>query len=273
MKFALCNEMYDGEDFATQCAKIAGHGYAGVEIAPFTLAEDVRTLDAGDRASLRRAAESAGLEVVGLHWLFAKTTGLHMTTADDAVRAKTADYLIALTELCGDLGGSIMVLGSPQQRSLEEGTTAGQAGDRFVEGLKRAVPTLEARGVTLCLEPLAPNETDFMNTCADAREFINRFGSPSVALHQDVKAMLGGESRPIPELIADFADVTRHFHANDANLRGPGMGEVDFEPIFRALAARDYDGWVSVEVFDFSPGADELASRSIAHMQSVLTAI
>ena len=59
-----------------------------------------------------------------------------------------------------------------------------------------------------------------------------------------------------------------HFHANDANKLGPGFGEIDFVPIFEALGQIDYRGWVSVEVFDYSPGVERLARESIEYMQA-----
>jgi sugar phosphate isomerase/epimerase len=50
------------------------------------------------------------------------------------------------------------------------------------------------------------------------------------------------------------------------------MGNVDFVPIMKALVASGYDRWVSVEVFDFSPGAEETARQSIACLRRALAA-
>jgi sugar phosphate isomerase/epimerase len=50
------------------------------------------------------------------------------------------------------------------------------------------------------------------------------------------------------------------------------MGAVDFGPILKALVESGYDRWVSVEVFDFTPGAEETARRSSAGLRQALRA-
>jgi sugar phosphate isomerase/epimerase len=269
MKFAICQELFEGWDWERQCRFIAEVGYQGIEVAPFTLAPRITDLPAERRQTLRRQAADHGLQIIGLHWLLAKTTGLHITSPDAAVRRATAEYLTELGRACADLGGDILVFGSPAQRSLEPGTSRAAGFDRAAEVLRACLPALEERGVKLCLEPLTPKETNFLNTCADAIELIDRVGSPNLLLHQDVKAMLT-EATPISELIARYSNRVGHFHANDSNLLGPGMGTTDFTPIFAALVAARYAGWVSVEVFDYSPGCERIARESLANMRAAL---
>lgn len=270
MKFAICQEMFVDWEWERQCRFIAGTGYGGIELAPFTVAPRIQDVSAEQRRTMRRQAEDHGLQIIGLHWLLAKTEGLHLTTADAAVRRATADYLIALGNACADLGGDLMVFGSPQQRNLQAGVTREQAYDHAAEVFRGCLPALADRGVRICMEPLTPRETDFVTNCAEAMELIDRVGQPNFVLHQDVKAMLGGESEPIPTLIERYAPVAGHFHVNDSNLLGPGMGETDFAPIFAALRRVKYDGWVSVEVFDYSPGAEHIARESIRYMRETL---
>lgn len=268
MKYALCQELFETMTWEDQCRTMSRLGYTGVEVAPFSICSHPRELSTADRQRLRNIAETHGLEIIGLHWLLAKTNGFHLTADDPRIRAATADYLSLLADLCADLGGTIMVFGSPAQRSLREGLSREEGIERAVEAFKACMPRLAERGVTLCLEPLTTKETNFINTCADAAEIISRVGHPSIALHQDVKAMLG-EGTSLPALIEEFHSITKHFHVNDSNLLGPGMGATEYAPIFRALRATGYDGWVSVEVFDYSLGAERIARESIEYMRRV----
>ncbi|WP_437225634.1 sugar phosphate isomerase/epimerase family protein [Planctomicrobium sp. SH661] len=272
MKFAICQELFTDWDWDRQCEFIAKTGYTGVEVAPFTLAGSPADISPARRIELKQAARANGLEIIGLHWLLAKTTGLHLTTNDAATRERTAAYLGELGDLCADLGGKLMVLGSPQQRNLEEGVSREQATQNAIQIFRSVLPRLADRGVELLLEPLTTQETNFMNTCAEAAEIIAEVNHPNLALHQDVKAM-SGEGTPLPELIQEFAGITRHFHTNDVNLRGPGMGDIDYFPIFEALKSTGYHGWISVEVFDYSPGAEYTAQESLRYMKEVSRAI
>lgn len=270
MKFAICQELFEGWDWDRQCRLIAETGYTGVEVAPFALSGPPASLARGDRDRYRSVAAGHGLEIIGLHWLLAKTQGLHLTSRDPNVRRATAAYLVELGDLCADLGGSIMVFGSPLQRNLVEGMSRAEGLDLASEVFRAALPRIGGRGVTICMEPLTTKETNFITTCADAAELIARVDDPHFRLHQDVKAMLS-ESESIPTLVHRYRELTRHFHVNDSNLLGPGMGETDFHPILRALQEARYDGWVSVEVFDYSPGAEHIARASIACLQQTLS--
>lgn len=268
MHYAICNETFHDRPLERACDFAAECGYEGLEIAPFTLGRLATDVSPAQREEIGRTIARAGLECVGLHWLLAKTEGFHVTHPDADVRNRTVAYLEALAHLCRDLGGRVMVFGSPQQRSLLPGTTPAQALDRLAEVFSRLVPTLEATDTVVALEPLSPAETDVLNTAADTCRLIKRIGSPHVRLLLDVKAM-SSEADPIPEIITASAQHLAHFHANDANLQGPGFGAVDFAPIFAALAGVGYAGWVSVEVFDYAPGVERLVKESIDYMRSV----
>jgi sugar phosphate isomerase/epimerase len=266
MRYAICNETFEGWDHARVCRFVADVGYGGLELAPFTLAPRITEVTADRRRQLRRQAEDSGIKIIGLHWLLAKTEGLHITSPDELIRRNTANYLVELARACRDLGGDLMVFGSPAQRRIPAGKTREQAADFALDTFARALPEIAECGIKLCLEPLAPTEADFINTCAEAVALLDRLPHPNFVLHLDVKAM-SSESTPVPDLIHLHADRTGHFHANDLNRRGPGFGQTDFAPIFQALAQAQYPDWVSVEVFDYSPDPETIARESIRYMR------
>ena len=271
-RYAICNETFGDWPLEKACDLAAACGYGGIEIAPFTLAALAGEISARQRGEIVRTIARAGLECVGLHWLLAKTEGFHVTHPDPTVRLATVDYLGELARLCHELGGRVLVFGSPRQRSLVPGVTREAALDHLHEVFSRLVPALEATDTVLAVEPLAPTETDVLTTAAETCRLLERIGSPHVRLHLDVKAM-SAEAEPIPDLIHASAGWLEHFHANDVNLQGPGFGAVEFAPILQALADIRYAGWVSVEVFDYAPGAERLARESIAYMQGIEAAL
>ncbi len=269
MKFAICNETFGDWPLDQGFRAARKYGYSGLEVAPFTLGPNVYEIPDSLREDYRRGAEEHGLQVIGLHWLLAKTSGYHLTTDDLAVRSQTAEYLCELAKLCSDLGGKLMVLGSPLQRNFPPTMHHEQAMNNAADLLSQVVPTLEKYKIQIAVEPLGPQEGNFLNHAFQAKELIRMIGSPTIGLHLDVKAM-SSEGEPIDAIIRKHADLLLHFHANDPNRLGPGMGDVDQQPIFAALKAIQYAGWVSVEVFDYAPGVDAILSQS---MQNMLAAI
>jgi sugar phosphate isomerase/epimerase len=266
VKFAICNEIYQGwkiEDVFAHAAKL---GYAGVEIAPFTLADSVTEISASERQRLRDLAARQQIEIVGLHWLLVKPEGLSLIHSDASIRSRTAKYFVELVDCCADLGGKIMVVGSPKQRNIHAGVSPQQAWDWTAQTFRDAVKRAEDRGVTICFEPLAPAETNFINTAAEAIEFVQPFQSRAFQIILDVKAM-GSEAKPIPQIIRESWPHFAHFHANDKNLKGPGFGDVDFRPIAATLREVGYSGYVSVEVFKFEEGPEVIATRSLEYLQ------
>ncbi len=267
MRYAICNETFEGWDHADVCRTVAALGYQGLEVAPFTLAPRITEVTAERRRVLLRQAEDSGLQIIGLHWLLAKTEGFHLTSPKAGVRRRTAEYLVQLAECCRDLGGNLMVFGSPGQRRIPAGATRQQAAAYAADTFCQAAPGIADAGVKLCLEPLSPPEADFINTCAEAGELLQRINHPNFVLHLDVKA-LSTDDGPTPDLIRRYGACAGHFHANDVNRRGPGFGDTDFVPIFHALKESGYGGWVSVEAFDYTPDPVTIARNSIQYMRT-----
>jgi len=269
MRFAICNETFQGWTWDRICEFAAATGYAGIEIAPFTLAEDVRGLDAAQRERIRRAAEGNGLAIVGLHWLLVSPKGLSATSPDAETRRATAGYLVALAQLCSDLGGSVMVFGSPAQRRIEEGVSREDALRWFAETLHPALDYAANLGISICVEPLPAPEANFIMTLDEAATILRLLDHPAARTILDVKSA-SAERQDIPALIEAYGPLIRHVHANDANRRGPGFGETDFVPILRALRRIGYSGYISVEVFDYTPDPETIARASLVYLEDCL---
>jgi sugar phosphate isomerase/epimerase len=266
MKLAICNETFGEMPLTEALALAERHGFTGWEVAPFMLSADRNRFVPAEysieaRCQYRQQVEQAGLNVIGLHWLLAKTEGFHLTKPEVTIRRRTAKRIGELAKLCRDLGGDLMVLGSPQQRSYPIGQSESSAMDNAAEVLRWCLPQLEDSSVRIAIEPLGRSEGNFLNTAALGRRLIEQVDSPWVRLHLDVKAM-SDESISIDQNIRDHADLMIHFHANDPNLLGPGMGDVDYRPIMAALHEVQYDGWISVEVFDYRLGAERILQES-----------
>src|SRR5271166_5280253 len=194
MKYAICNETFGDWDHGRVCRFVADLGYTGLELAPFTLASRITDVTPERRRELRRQAEDCGVSILGLHWLLAKTEGMQLTSPEEAVRKRTAEYLAELARCCRDLGGDILVFGSPAQRRIPGNATRSQAFDYAADTFLRALPVMVDAGVKLCLEPLAPPEADFINTCAEGVALLERINHPNFVLHLDVRAMSADEA-------------------------------------------------------------------------------
>ena len=271
MKIAICNETYRDWSFEDAFRHASQCGFEGIEIAPFTLQKNANDITQSQIDDVVALAAQYDLQIVGLHWLLAFTEGLHLTSSDDSIRQKTAGYLGQLAAVCRQLGGGVMVFGSPDQRSIQSGITVQQANDLAIDCIRRLLPALQEHNVTLALEPLGPEEGDFLLTAEWGRQLVTELDSEFVKLHLDVKAM-STESESIPDIIAASKQELVHFHANDPNRRGPGMGDVEYEPIVAALVDIEYDGWLSVEVFDESVAPEVLAAESVEYLKRQLVA-
>jgi len=269
MKYSLCNEVFENWSWADTVRAIADAGYDGVEIAPFTLAHSVTDLSPTERGAIRQQAGDAGIEIVGLHWLFVSPKGLHATTDDPLTRQRTTAYLRELIRFCGDLGGKVMIVGSPQQRNVGEGVAYEVAWGRFVDMIVACLDLAAERDVTLCMEALPPDQCNFITHLAEAVQIVREVDHPNFQTMFDVhNAHL--ETDPLPELMRRYMPYIAHVHVNEMDGGYPGSGDFDFGSILRVLREHDFQGYVSAEVFDYSPGATFIARETLRHLKATM---
>jgi sugar phosphate isomerase/epimerase len=275
MRIALCNEVLQPWDFARQCDYAARLGYDGLELAPFTLDEAPHLLSAERRRALRRAAADAGVAVTGLHWLLVTPKGLSITTADAAVRRRTVEVMTALVGLCADLGGAVLVHGSPAQRRIEAGEDPATARERAIDALAAAARAAERAGVVYCLEPLSADQTNFVNTVAEASAIVDAIGSKAFRTMLDTSSAALAEREPLPVVLERglVSGHIAHVQFNDRNRRGPGEGDDRFAPILEVLLKRAYGGTVAIEPFKYEPDGPACAARAIGYTRGLIEAL
>lgn len=272
MLLSLCNEVLRDSSFPDQCRIAAALGYDGLEVAPFTLAEDPFAISTTAAAEYRNIAADHGLKITGLHWLLVAPAGLSITTDDKALRSKTLSLLQHLIELCAEMSGSVLVHGSPGQRMLSHAETPEMARNNAFECFKSVAGWAEAAGVTYCIEPLSRNQTDFVNTVGEAAGIVDAVNSPAFQTMIDTSSAGLAEEESIDALIRKWWPTGKiaHIQVNDTNLRAPGQGENKFTPFFQALRDVNYDGLVAVEPFVYDPDGATTAAVAAGYIRGIL---
>jgi len=264
-RHAICNEAFEGWRFSDACGAIRRIGYTGIEIAPFTLSDDPVRIPAAARRAYADVIRSEGLSFAGLHWLMVAPEGLHLTTPDNALRGRSWEHMRGLVDLCADLGpDGVMVLGSPAQRGTAGGSTREEATRRLVEGLAALAPQAAERAVLVLLEALPAAQCDVVRTLDEAAAI----GPTLFDVHNAVD-----ESDPHDTLVERHFASIRHVHLNELDGRHCGAGSYDYKPVLRTLARRGYEGWLSLEAFDFGPGPERLAADSLRHIKGEIAGI
>lgn len=275
MKLALCNEVLRHLPFEEQCRVAAAFGCSGLELAPFTLADDPSNLGTADAQRLRAIATDHGIAISSLHWLLVQPPGLSISTPDAALHARTVAFLARMIAFTAACGAQVLVHGSPRQRSPAPGQSTADALARSTAAWTALAEPAREHGVTLCIEPLSAVETPVINTVAEAAAVVDAIGSPAVRTMLDLSAAAQSESEPPSEVLARYltSGHIAHVQLNDRNRRGPGQGDTPVAPLLRVLRAAGYTGWIALEPFDYHPDPLSCAAASSAYVRGIWEAI
>lgn len=247
----LCNELLaaDGLNLPEQCARAAALGYMGLELAPGTLGADPHRMPPAKVAEIRRTVEDHGLVVTGLHFLLFPYPELSVT---DPVRGQaTSDVLRGLIDLCAGLGGELMVHGSPSSRKLPAGTAPEAVFDHVAGLLGPIAAHAGAAGLTYAFEPLAREDTPFVNTVAEGVALAEAVGSPALRTMLDASAAGRSEAESVADVLRRWIPTgwIAHVHLNETSRGAPGTGSDPFPAILRALRETGWDRPAGVEPF------------------------
>ena len=247
-EIVFCNELIAREwpRLADQARFARRLGASGLELAPGTLGAAPERLSGAEVAEIRREVEDEGVRIAGLHWLLSDRPGASIT--DPAAASATQEILVGLTGLCAALGGDVLVHGSPGQRRPVGSAAEAVAGlPAFFAPVAEAA---ERHGVTYCIEPLAREETEIVNTVAEGAELVDAVGSPAFRTMIDCSAA-GRTEPPVADLMRAWLGTGKvaHLHFNDTNRGAPGTGSDSFGDILTAVREAGWAGPLSVEPF------------------------
>lgn len=246
MKLAVSNIALPAHDHAALLPEIAALGFSGLEVAPSRVWSDTwHGLEARAVEAYRRAVEAAGLTVTGIHSLFFDQPEMTIF-GDDATRTRTLEFLVHLSAMCRDLGGRVMVFGSPPAR--RRGDLAPDKADVLaVDFFNRFHDATEDHGTVMCLEPLGPADTDFCGSMHEILSFREQTQPGALGLQIDARA-LTAHDEITPGVFARAQDGLVHVHANATDLGELLPGDaIDHPAVGRLLAEIGYDGFVSLE--------------------------
>jgi D-psicose/D-tagatose/L-ribulose 3-epimerase len=102
--------------------------------------------------------------------------------------------------------------------------------------------------LVLALEYLNRFEAYFLNTMADAVEYVKRVNHPSVGVHYDTFHANIEEKDPVG-CISPNIKYIKHVHISENDRGTPGKGHIDWPGTFKALRSGGYDNWMVIEAF------------------------
>jgi sugar phosphate isomerase/epimerase len=257
LKLAVSNIAWGQEGLPEFLSLLRGLGCDGVELCPGLLWSDPVESTRVERETMSALVAGAGLELVGLHALMRSRPELEIF-GEPSTRRAMAEYLKQLCNLCGELGGRVLVFGNPQSRrrgALPHDRALTIGADFFRDVAEAA----HDAGVLLLIEPLSPAETDFVTSTDEGLQLVDLISHPACRLHLDAKALFR-ESGDRAAAIARAVPICEHFHASEPGLSAIGTSGGDHAALGRALRSAGYDRYVSIEM---SPGSASSLAEEI----------
>ncbi len=239
----------------------------GLEFAPSMEWDEPADVPFAERKGFRDKIEAAGLRIIGLQALLYTRQDLKLFESQ-AKRIEVLEYCKKLMELCYDLGGEVLVFGSPRNRSLN-GLAKDAAWDISVEFFRKIGKAATDVGVYFCIEPLEQTVTDFINSVAEAEKLIRDAGSPSgLGLHIDTKGLIE-ENEVEASYLSESIKHAKHIHLNDPGLMPPGSTGYDHRAISKIIAGSGYDRFASIEMRRQEPDISHAIIRAVEYVKSV----
>lgn len=226
---------------------IARLGYAAVE---FLVTSTLMPQDAppARRHAIRSQCADLGLAVSGLNGVL-PASGHNILVDSERERRKGIDQVKRVIDLCAELGGRIVTVGSTGARNIPAGMADGVWYPRALAAYREWGDYAEPRGVRVTVEIINRYEANWGRTIAEGLAFLAAARHRNLGLTVDTFHMNIEEGR-FADAIAGAGTQILHVHTADSNRQAPGTGNLGFRPLLRALHDAGYTGYLSLELFD-----------------------
>ena len=255
--------------------KIAAIGYEGVELLADTPHLYGPSVTDSDLMRLKGILADTGLQVANVNantamgyygrafWepLFEPS----LANPDSSARRWRIDYSKRCIDLAYTLGSPNVSLTSGR---MVPGIVPEKAMDLLQGSLKEVLDHAADRGIWVGIE-YEPGL--LVERFEELALLIEKTDSPylganldlghSHVIGEDPEIVIGGLSNRIFHVHIEDIRSQKHYHLI------PGLGDMDFEALFKALKKYSYQGFVTVELYTYPHEPEEAARRSLAYLK------
>lgn len=185
-----------------------------------------------------------------------------LVSADPASRVRRVEFYKHAIRCAAELGSDCVSLWAGV---LHDQASCHEAMTRLVDGLREVLDYAAGQGITIGFEPEPGMLIDSMTRY---EELLQRIDAPNFGLTLDIGHLHCQQEAPIADYVRRFASRLVNVHLDDMRAGVHehlmfGQGEIDFPPVFRALAEVGYQGGLYVELSRHSHEAPTAARRAM----------
>ena len=157
-------------------------------------------------------------------------------------------YMNPALDRCRALGGTIIVWGSASSRNVPEGYSRDQSWQQIKTFLGLAGDLARSRKIVIAIEPLRKQESNIINSGAEALRLVREVDHPNVKMIIDYYHLQ--QEKEDPEILVQARDAIVHLHFANPNGRvwpkkadeDPGYGK-----FFELVKKSGFRGGLSIE--------------------------
>ena len=157
-------------------------------------------------------------------------------------------YMNSALDRCRALGGSIVVWGSASSRNVPEGYSRDQAWQQIKAFLGMAGDLAKSRQIAIAIEPLRKQESNIINSGAEALRLVREVNHPNVKMIVDYYHLR--QENEDPEILVQARDSIVHLHFANPNGRvWPKNPDEDpvYGRFFELVKKTGFRGGLSIE--------------------------